>query len=105
MLGELLTKLLDKAGQDEVVRVDPEGDRDLAGDYDAAIVTISLPDAVHADLVIQLPGNDSGHHRSTVIDHDQRETIDLDGTNRLLDLLDERCATESSRQAALAGPT
>ena len=103
MLGELLTRLLDKAGQDEVVRLDPEGDDDVAGDYDAAIVTIRLPDDVRADLVIELPGNDSGSHHGTVIDHDQRETVDLDGTQRLLGLLDERCATDASRQAAL-GP-
>jgi hypothetical protein len=105
MLGEMLARLLDRAGQDEVVRLDPGDAAEAAGDYDAAIVTIHLPDDVHADLVIELPSNDSGTSRGAVIDHDHREVIDLDGTNRLLDVLDERCASPRSRQAALACAT
>lgn len=88
MLGELLTRLLGRAGVDEVVNLLDDLPDDL--DFDAVVTTIALPDALHAGIVLQLPGNDESDEPATVRMGGRAERVDLDGVTAILRLLDER---------------
>jgi hypothetical protein len=88
MLGELLTRLLGRAGVDEVVNLLEAVPEDL--DFDAVVTTIALPDTLHAGIVLELPGNDEAAAPATMHIGGRAEPVALDGVTAILRLLDER---------------
>src|SRR5437763_1456803 len=93
LLSDTLTAALESAGHFEVVRADAVE----AGVFDAAVVTVGLPEAIRADVVIELPHNDC-YGQSVVRTPLTEHPIELTTVAELLDLiqsLPERLAAES----------
>lgn len=106
MLGELLTRLLGRAGVDEVVNLLSDAaeqpEQPGALDFDAVVTTIALPDSVHADIVLSLPGGDANRGTATLRTRGQahEEVVDIDGLTAILRLLDERLPGDRRRADA-----
>jgi hypothetical protein len=95
MLGDLLTRLLARAGVDEVVDLLKGAPDDL--DFDAVVTTIALPDTVHAGLVLELPGTDDNRGPARLRWGGQEEVVEVDSLTVLLRLLDERVPGDRPR--------
>lgn len=88
ILGDLLARLLERTGVDEVVDLLGGLPEDL--DFDAVVTTIALPDSVHAGVVLKLPRT-SDNSGPAVLRVDGRESVvDVDGLAAILRLLDEQ---------------
>ena len=99
ILGDLLARLLERAGVDDVVDLLSGAPDDL--DFDAVVTTIKLPDGVHAGVVLELP-NTSGNTGPARLRVDGQESVvDVDGLAALLKLLDEQVPGHHPRSAPL----
>ena len=102
LLEGALFELLEKAGVDDVVTMGDDPAADLSGHYDAAVVTLTLPDGLDADLVIELPdaGGNSGEGR--VVRAGAAQPVAIGSATEIISLLDEHCpgATARVEQAA-----
>jgi hypothetical protein len=98
MLGDLLARMLARAGVDEVVDLLHGTPEDL--DFDAVVTTISLPDAVHADVVLELPASDDNRGPARIRWAGREEVVAVDSLAELLRLLDERVPGDRPRAAA-----
>lgn len=95
ILGDLLARLLERTGVDEVVDLLGGLPDDL--DFDAVVTTIALPDGVHAGVVLKLPRT-SDNSGPAVLRVDGRESVvDVDGLAAILRLLDEQVPGARSR--------
>lgn len=95
MLGELLTRLISRAGVDEVVNLLSDAPEEL--DFDAVVTTIALPDEVHADIVLTLPGGDANEGTATLHIGAHEERVDVDSYTAILRLLDEKVPGDHPR--------
>lgn len=89
ILGDLLARLLERTGVDDVVDLRNGVVPDNL-DFDAVVTTIALPDGVQAGVVLELPATDdnSGTARLRVDGNDT--IVDIDGLAAILRLLDEQ---------------
>lgn len=88
ILGDALTAVLREVGVDDVVNMRDSEVAERPPPFDAAVVTIVLPDAVEADVVIELPGTDTGEGLTNVRHEDHCDTVDVRGLDDILRLLD-----------------
>jgi hypothetical protein len=95
MLGELLTRLLGRAGVDEVENLLSDAPHGV--DFDAVVTTVALPDSIHAGLVLALPGGDANEGTALLRMDGHEEVVDVDGLSSILRLLDERVPGERPR--------
>lgn len=91
ILGDALETILRSSGIDEVVNLhdDPASG---GGVYDAAVVTIVLPDGVDADVVVELPADATGNGTVTVRSHGVAHPVQIDNIGDIVRLLND--ATE-----------
>ena len=97
ILGDALAAVLRDAGVDEVVNLREGEPADDAPHFDAAVVTIVLPDAVDADVVIQLPDTPEGEGVTNVHHRNRCETVSVTALDDILRLLDDYCPGPASR--------
>jgi hypothetical protein len=92
ILGDLLARLLERVGVDEVVDLlDAAGSANGDGlELDAVVTTIALPDTVHADVVLSLPASSGGEGPAVLRVGGRESVIDVDGLAAILRLLDEQ---------------
>lgn len=98
ILGDLLARLLARAGVDEVVDLFHAAPDEL--DFDAVVTTITLPDSVHADLVVELPATSDNIGPATLRWRGRARTVEVDSLNVLLRLLDEHVPGDHPRAQA-----
>jgi hypothetical protein len=98
ILGDALTSVLRDLDVDEVVNLREPHDTAPPADFDAAVVTIVLPDAVDADVVIELPDTPTGDGPTTVRHHDRCETVAVTALADILRLLDDYCPSTERRR-------
>ncbi|HUF33047.1 MAG TPA: hypothetical protein VMN58_07555 [Acidimicrobiales bacterium] len=101
VLGDTFRHLLDAAGQDEVVYLDPRDLHALVGDFDAILTTEELPPGVRSPLVIRLPNTQGDAGEGVVIDLTGTVPIAVEGIDEIIDLLDERCVATERRATRL----
>lgn len=97
ILGDALTDVLRDAGIDEVVNL-----RDAVptpGPFDAAVVTLVLPDDVDADVVIALPGTATGDGETRVKVGGRTARVPVRAVADILRLLDDYCPGDAPRTA------
>lgn len=94
VLEGAMALLLGSSATNDVVQYHDATDTDLAGRYDAAVVTVTLLDHVDADVVITLPqartGSDVAHVSGGAVDRD----VALHSFQQVVDLLDEQFPRE-----------
>lgn len=103
ILGDALTAVLREVGLDDVVNLrhpdDPgEGDDADARGFDAAVVTVVLPDSVDVDVVIELPDSASGGGLTNVRLPGQCDTVAVHALDDILRLLDDYCPSSDRRR-------
>ena len=88
ILGDSLAGVLgDRGDRVDVIDLrDPQAPVPT-GHYDAAIVTISLPDGIDADVVIELPDHQGGGGTGSVQRGLVTARVELDGIDDLLGVL------------------
>lgn len=97
ILGDALADVLRDAGVDDVVNL-----RDTApalGAFDAAVVTLVLPDEVDADVVIELPGTPTGNGVTRVKVRGHTARVPVRAVADILRLLDDYCPGSAPRTA------
>ena len=87
VLGEALAGLLAEAGDDVVVLEPEQSPATVTGDYDAAIVTIVLPDDVSADVIIELPDHEGNRGTGTLRRGTEVQPVVIESLDDLLGLL------------------
>lgn len=87
VLADALAGVLAQSGDDIVVLEPEESPGSVAGDYDAAVVTIVLPDDVHAELIIELPDDEGGRDTGRLRRGAETRDVAIDCLADLLDLL------------------
>lgn len=98
ILGDALTDVLRHAGIDEVVNLrDAEPAPEAPGAFDAAVVTVVLPEDVNADVVIELPGTSSGDGETRVKVGGRTARVPVRAIADILRLLDDYCPGEAPR--------
>ena len=97
ILRHALTDMLREAGIDDVV--DLQADKEPADEnaFDAAVVTVFLPDDVAADVVIQLPDTSTGHGETQVRVAGRVARVSVHELGDLLRLLDDYCPGAAPR--------
>jgi hypothetical protein len=98
LLADAMAALLSEADQDDV-EVLPEGGVP-EGHYDGAVVTIDLT-GLDAGVVIRLPDEEGSAGMGTATTRSEDRPVDLPDVRSVLDLLDEHCATGTSRSSVL----
>jgi hypothetical protein len=98
ILGDALADVLRGAGVDEVVNL-RETDAPT-GAFDAAVVTLLLPDDVDADVVIELPGSPAGRGETHVRVHGRSARVSISDVEDILRLLDDYCPADEPRWRA-----
>jgi len=89
ILEGALTEILSADGTNEIVQLG-YGDAGHDGtSFDAAVVCIELPDGIRADVIITLPDSFGSGGPGSVRDADGVHTMQIDGAERVIDLLDE----------------
>jgi hypothetical protein len=89
ILGDALTAVLREVGVDDVVNLRDPHEMPTTADFDAAVVTIVLPDSVDAEVVIELPDTATGEGLTNVRHEDHCDTVDIRGLDDILRLLDD----------------
>jgi hypothetical protein len=102
ILGDLLARLLARAGVDDVVDLLHEAPDEL--DFDAVVTTITLSDSVHADLVVELPATSDNTGPATLRWHGHEQVVEVDSLVVLLRVLDEHVPGDHPREQAASGP-
>jgi len=97
MLGDLLGRLLARAGVDEVVDLLHGLPDDT--DFDAVVTTIALPDSVHAEVVLELPATSDNTGPARIRWRGHEEVIEVDSLSELLRVLDEHVPGARPRAA------
>lgn len=97
VLGDALTDVLRDAGVDEVVNL--RDTQPAPGAFDAAVVTIVLPEDVNADVVIELPGTSTGDGETRVKVGGRTARVPVRALADILRLLDDYCPGDAPRTA------
>lgn len=100
ILGDALTDVLKGAGVDEVVNLRPDAPPHVPETFDAAVVTIVVPDNVNADVVIELPDTPTGHGDTRVRVNGRSARVPVHAVEDILRLLDDYCPAEEPRTAS-----
>lgn len=100
ILGDALTEVLTSVGVDEVVNLRAEPSPPVPESFDAAVVTIVLPDNVNADVVIELPGTPTGHGDTNVRVEGRTARVAVRAVEDILRLLDDYCPGEEPRRGS-----
>lgn len=87
VLADALAGVLAGSGDDVVVLEPESSPTSVAGDYDVAVVTIVLPDDVHAEVIIELPDDAGGRGTGTVREGGASRSVRIDSLADLLELL------------------
>jgi formylmethanofuran dehydrogenase subunit A len=98
VLEGALAAILERLDLDDVVQLHDDG---RAGAYDAAIVTITLPDDIRSDFVITLPDTVGEAALGRVTVDGQSSDVALPTHNEVIDLLDEQLPAQASRGVRL----
>lgn len=97
ILGDALADVLLGAGVDDVVnlRTDPVA---AADGFDAALVTVVLPDDVDADVVIVLPDTPTGKGETRVSVRGHGAVVPVTALDDVLRILDDYCPASERRR-------
>ena len=96
ILGDALTDVLQGAGVDDVVNLRAVESLPT-GSFDAAVVTIVVPDHVDAEVVIELPGTPTGHGETRVRVGGRSASVPVRAVEDILRLLDDYCPADAPR--------
>jgi hypothetical protein len=100
LLGELLCRLLEGAGQDDVVGRAPDELHLAEGHFDGAVVTGSVLGSLRADVIIQLPGDQTSEEGRVIGPLGATPAL-VDGIDAVIHLLDRHCSALRSRHRVL----
>lgn len=81
--------MLSATSDDEIVQAGRAPSSNVAGGYDAAVVSDRLPEGVRAHVVITLPDTRGSGGTGTVRDGDVVEEVSIAGAERVIALLDQ----------------
>lgn len=102
VLEGALASILERVDLDDVVQFHRSPDRDVDG-YDAAIVTIELPDDLRPDVVITLPDTVGDQRAGRLTVGNVSTEVDIPTHNEVIDLLDEQLPAAGLRSRRLHG--
>jgi hypothetical protein len=90
VLGDVLARLLrhDHVDVDALAVDGGEVEPPAAGHYDAAVVTITLPDSVTADVVLELPDTLGNAGEGRLRQDAATTPVPVDGPAAIIDLID-----------------
>lgn len=97
ILGDALADVLLGAGVDDVVNLRTDADEATAT-FDAALVTVVLPDDVDADVVIELPDTPTGAGETHVSVRGHRAVVPVTALDDVLAILDDYCPAPERRR-------
>lgn len=99
ILGDALADVLLGAGVDDVVNLRTAADdaADAAG-FDAALVTVVLPDDLDADVVIELPDTPTGAGATRVSVRGHHAVVPVTALDDVLGILDDYCPAAERRR-------
>ena len=100
VLEGALASLLERVDLDDVDSFHAQ-EHGSQGTYDAAIVTIQLPDGVSTDLVITLPDTVGHRTRGHLTAGERSEEVELPTHREVIDLLDLELPAAASRGSRL----
>ena len=81
--------MLSATSHDEIVQVGRKGLDTYDGEYDAAVVSDTLPDSVRADVVIMLPDTRGSGGTGTVTSGEAVYEVAIGGAERVVELLEQ----------------
>ena len=93
-LATLLSARLD----DEIVQLS-QNPRPADGRYDVAVVSVQVPDGVHADVVITLPDTRGGAGVGTVRSGGVVHEVSISEAERLLELIEQHVPSPAGPQS------
>lgn len=96
ILADALADVLLGAGVDDVVNLRTDADDTTC--FDAALVTVVLPDTVDADVVIELPDTPTGAGETHVSVRGYRAVVPVTALDDVLGILDDYCPAAEPRR-------